>query len=86
MQHKIKEHFRGVPDEFMTHEFAIKAKVSDYVGISHAVSAGIRLHSHQRQHNVHSQCQNLNNVAVYLIIASRLLNFHFFSCTKQTFC
>ena len=31
MQYKIKEQFRGVPDEFMTHEFALKAKVSDNV-------------------------------------------------------
>ena len=28
MQHKIKDHFRGVPDEFMTNENALKAKVS----------------------------------------------------------
>ena len=29
MQHKIKEHFRGVPDEFMTSEIALKAKVKN---------------------------------------------------------
>ena len=27
MQHKIKDHFRGVPDEFMFNENALKAKV-----------------------------------------------------------
>jgi hypothetical protein len=27
MQYKIKEHFRGMPDEFMTNESALKAKV-----------------------------------------------------------
>jgi len=32
MQHKIKEHFRGVPDEFMTNEFALKAKVRCHIG------------------------------------------------------
>ncbi len=28
MQHKIKEHFRGIPDEFMTSDLALTAKVS----------------------------------------------------------
>ena len=27
MQYKIREHFRGVPDEFMTSDVAVKAKV-----------------------------------------------------------
>lgn len=29
LQHKIKEQFRGIPDEFMTSNMASKAKVSD---------------------------------------------------------
>ncbi len=29
MQYKIKEQFRGTPDEFMTSELALKAKVSN---------------------------------------------------------
>ena len=28
MQHKIKEQFRGIPDEFMTSNMASKAKVN----------------------------------------------------------
>ena len=45
MQYKIKEQFRGVPDEFMTHEFALKAKVSDNVDnslVTHSFNIGIR--------------------------------------------
>ena len=30
MQHKIKEQFRGVPDEFMTSDLSLKAKVSHW--------------------------------------------------------
>ena len=30
LQHKIKEHFRGTPDEFMTNENALQAKVLWY--------------------------------------------------------
>ena len=34
MQHKIKEHFRGMPDEFMTNEHALNAKVGDMPHLS----------------------------------------------------
>ena len=30
-QHKIKEHFRSIPDEFMTSEMASKAKVQHFL-------------------------------------------------------
>ena len=31
MQHKIRETFRGIPDEFMTSNLASRAKVSDFI-------------------------------------------------------
>ncbi|XP_013391524.1 sorting nexin-8-like isoform X2 [Lingula anatina] len=65
MQHKIKEHFKGIPDEFMTSELASKAK--DIVPMDTQVQLS---HSKQHIYLLYSSVNKLIDVTERMVLRS----------------